>query len=74
MVTFIANDQPQFEMAVGKESFIVVQAQPISFLSPISYLGPKEEMPEEEDEDTEVLALDLLEDFPFDSDKEENDD
>jgi len=74
MVTFIANDQPQFEMAVGKESFIVVQAQPISFLSPISYLGPKEERPEEEDEDTEVLALDLLEDFPFDSDKEENDD
>jgi hypothetical protein len=75
MVTFLANDQPQFEMAVGHSSCIVVQAQPISFLSPISYLGPKDEMPEEEDdEEAEVLDLDLLEDSPLDVDNEENDD
>lgn len=74
MMTFLANDQPQFEMAVGNGPCIVVEVRPISFLSPISYLGPKDEMPEEEDEETEVLDLDLLEDFPFDSYNEEDDD
>jgi len=74
MVTFLANEQLQFEMAVGNGPCIEVEARPISFLSPISYLGPKDEMPEEEDEETEVLDLDLLEDFPFDSDNEANDD
>ncbi len=65
IMTFLANDQPQFSMPVGNNTSITVQSQPISFNSPISYLGPKDQMPDDDDQDMEVPDLDLLEDFPY---------
>ncbi|WP_322509194.1 hypothetical protein [Anaerolinea sp.] len=73
MMHFLANQQENFELPVGSNVSIVVHSRPFTFLSPVSYLGPKDQIPDDEEEDTEVLDLDLLEEFPFDEEDEEYD-
>ncbi len=70
IVTYLSNDQPTFEMCMGGTSSFVVHSQPMIFSSPMSYIGPKDQMPLEDEEDTEVLDPDLLEDYPFERDSE----
>jgi hypothetical protein len=70
IVTYLSKDQPTFEVSVGGSSPIVVHSQPMMFTSPMSYMGPKDQMPIDDEEESEVPDLDLLEDYPFEKDSE----
>ena len=70
MAAHISNDQPTIEICMGGTSSIAIYSQPMIFSSPMSYIGPKDQMPIEDEEETEVLDVDLLEDFPFEKDSE----
>lgn len=70
IVTYLSNNQPTFEIFMGGTSSLVVHSQPMIFSSPMSYIGPKDQMPIEDEEETEVLELDLLEDYPLAKDSE----
>jgi len=70
IVTYLSKDHPSFEINIGGSSPIVVNSQPMVFTSPMSYLGPKDQMPIEDEDESEVLDLDLLEDYPLEKESE----